>query len=375
MNPTVSFVVPCYNLAHFLPECVESILQQTYGDFEILIMDDCSPDNTPEVARSFKDPRVKHIRNEPNLGHLRNYNKGIELSRGKYIWLISADDRLRRPYALDRYIRVLDGNPRVGYVFCPGVRLRENKELDVLDYSKHGHHDQTFNGRQFLSKLIQGNSIVAASGVVRKECYTKAGVFPLDMPWAGDWYLWCVFSLHFDVGYLAEPLVCYREHDLSITQQLMRDRVTSCASEDVSMPWVIKRKAEEARDRNVSRSCLLAVANEYARSMAPERYRWKSTSPMSLKEFEESLDRNSSGTRERDWIRARVYTAIADRYYWKGELGLARKLYISGLRKTPWILKIWAKLLLLFLGGLGQQFRIRIKGIRRSILNQPPANS
>ena len=84
MDPIVSFVVPCYRLAHLLPECISSILAQTYQDFEILIMDNCSPDNTPEVARSFDDPRVKHIRNEVNLGHLRNFNKGIATSRGKY---------------------------------------------------------------------------------------------------------------------------------------------------------------------------------------------------------------------------------------------------------------------------------------------------
>ena len=107
MNPTVSFVVPCYKLAHLLGECVDSILGQTYRDFEVLIMDDCSPDNTAEVAQSFTDPRVRHVRNEPNLGHLRNYNKGIELARGKYVWLISADDRLRRPYVLERYVRCL----------------------------------------------------------------------------------------------------------------------------------------------------------------------------------------------------------------------------------------------------------------------------
>src|SRR5208283_2490112 len=77
--PTVSFIVPCYKLAHLLPNCVHSILMQTYRDFEVLIMDDCSPDATPQVAQSFQDPRVKHIRNDPNLGHLRNYNHGIGL--------------------------------------------------------------------------------------------------------------------------------------------------------------------------------------------------------------------------------------------------------------------------------------------------------
>src|ERR1700726_4953010 len=116
-NPTVRLGVPCYKLSHLLPEYVNSILGQTYGDFEVLIMDDCSPDNTPEVARSFQDPRVKYIRNNPNLGPLPNYNKGIGLSRGKYVWLISADDYLRRSYILQRYVDLLERNPHVGYTF------------------------------------------------------------------------------------------------------------------------------------------------------------------------------------------------------------------------------------------------------------------
>src|ERR1035437_2272954 len=98
MDPKVTFVVPCYNLAHLLPECINSILTQSYEDFEILIMDDCSPDATPQVAQSFRDPRVKHIRNEKNLKHLANYNKGISMARGAYVWLISADDLLFKPY-------------------------------------------------------------------------------------------------------------------------------------------------------------------------------------------------------------------------------------------------------------------------------------
>src|SRR3954451_17652801 len=108
MNPTVSFVVPCYKLSHLLADCVSSILAQTYGDFEVLIMDDCSPDDTPAVAQSFGDSRVQHIRNEANLGHLRNYNKGVQLARGKYIWLISADDKLRKPHVLENYVQVLE---------------------------------------------------------------------------------------------------------------------------------------------------------------------------------------------------------------------------------------------------------------------------
>src|ERR1035437_10777645 len=98
MTPKVTFIVPCFKLAHLLPECINSILSQTYESFEIIVMDDCSPDPTEAAPRSFTDPRVKYVRNQVNLGHLRNYNKGIDLSAGDYIWLISADDRLRAPY-------------------------------------------------------------------------------------------------------------------------------------------------------------------------------------------------------------------------------------------------------------------------------------
>ena len=82
--PTVSYIVPCFKLGHLLPDCVDSILGQSHRDFEIIILDDCSPDDTPAVAARFRDSRVRYVRNTENLGHLRNYNKGIELSRGKY---------------------------------------------------------------------------------------------------------------------------------------------------------------------------------------------------------------------------------------------------------------------------------------------------
>src|SRR6478609_6542390 len=204
-NPTVSFVIPCYKLAHLLPECVNSILSQSYGDFEVLIMDDCSPDNTAEVACSFQDPRVKYVRNDPNLGALANYNKGITMSRGKYVWLISADDYLRRPYVLQRYVEVMEANPRVGFVFCPCVGVLNGKETGKLDWSAYGDRDLIVNGSVFLQKLLHYNLVLAPAALARRECYEKISLFPtnvvwsgvpIDLIWGGDWYLWCIFALH-----------------------------------------------------------------------------------------------------------------------------------------------------------------------------------
>jgi glycosyltransferase involved in cell wall biosynthesis len=369
MTPTVSFVVPCYKLAHLLPECIDSMLCQTYGDFEVLIMDDCSPDNTPEVAESFQDDRVKYIRNDANLGHLGNYNKGIKLTRGKYVWLVSADDYLRRAYVLQRYVNLLDRNSQVGYTFCPGVGVRNGRETQILGYSVHGNCDRIIDGRALLKKLFRkGNTIVAASVMARRECYERIGFFPLNMPWTGDWYLWCFFALYFDVGYFSEPMVCYREHDLSMTSSLVQSNIDfDCyAAEGVVMSWAIRRKADEAAWREGSRSCLHKAANQYARCVVPGTYR-TSGSFMTLEQFEESLCRNTASEMERNWVRARVYAGIGDRYYSRGELPLAKQFYLAGLQKDPCMAQVLAKWFFLLLGNPGDYVRRSFRLLRQIV--------
>ncbi len=360
MNPCVSFVVPCYRLAHLLPTCVNSILSQTFQDFEVVIMDDFSPDDTPEVARSFNDPRVRHIRNNPNLGHLRNYNKGINISRGKYVWLISADDYLRTPHILQRYTDLLECNPNVGFTFCPGVSVKNGLEADVLKYSIHGDSDQIIPGHTLLRKLLKGNRILAASGMVRRECYEKWGAFPLDMPWAGDWYLWCLFALYSDVGYFAEPMVAYRQHELSMTNELWDENVATCCDEDVRIPWTIKAKAKEARFRNVEKSCLEAIAAIYVQSIALKRYRMSKPS-LDLEQFEKSLCTQTTEEAEREFIRARVLAGMGSHYYWQGEHRLAKQFYESALKKDPRMIGVYAKRLLLSLGVTGNYIWKRLR--------------
>jgi hypothetical protein len=113
--------------------------------------------------RSSQDSRVKHIRNEQNLGPLRNYNKGITLSRGKYVWLISADDYLRRPYVLERYVELTEAHPSVGYTFCPGVAVKNGKEGGIWKGSEYGRHDCIIKGHVFLKTLLKGKQVLRAN--------------------------------------------------------------------------------------------------------------------------------------------------------------------------------------------------------------------
>jgi len=364
-TPIVSFVIPCYKLAHLLPECVRSILSQTFEDLEILIMDDCSPDNTAEVGSSFTDARVRVVRNESNLGALRNYNKGIALSRGKYIWLISADDYLRRSCVVRRYVDLMEAHPSVGYTFCPGIGVRAGEETNVLGYSVYGNRDRVVDGQVFLRTLLNYNKVLAPSAMARRECYERISYFPLDVVWAetavdmiwgGDWYLWLAFALQWDVGYFAEPMVCYREHDGSMTNAVTQEKLSNCLAADLAVPWLIKKRADALGLRPAARACLKAIANEYGRQCTSKRYQWMERSnacTISMDEFERSLCKSTDSAQERDWIRARVYAHMGAAFQAKGKLLDARRYYRAGLSRDPWMARLYAKLLRLYLAGAG----------------------
>jgi glycosyltransferase involved in cell wall biosynthesis len=368
-HPVVSFVVPCYNLASFLPECINSILSQAFSNFEVLIMDDCSPDNTSSVARLFTDPRIKYIRNEHNLGALRNYNKGIQLCRGKYIWLISADDYLRRRDILKRYVKLMDEHPSIGYSFCPGVRVSDGQEAGLLQGSTYGRRDRLISGHAFLKRILDCCSILTPSVLVRRECYEKISLFPVDVIWAGepvdfiwggDWYLWCIFALHYDVAYFAEPMVCYREHDQSYTNLVTREATLNCFRADIAVLWMIKKSADDLKLRDVTTVCLDAIAKEYARHLTGKLYR-AGHSKIALQDFEESLQSNIGTEAEKIWIRSRTlglfYTKKADTHYNREDFHTSRELYRIALRHDPHSSNARLKLALSALGRIGFYIR------------------
>ncbi|MFL6449639.1 MAG: glycosyltransferase [Bryobacteraceae bacterium] len=350
MSPKVSFVVPCYRLAHLLPECVTSILSQTYRDLEVLIMDDCSPDDTSAVAGSFKDDRVRYIRNEQNLGHLRNYNKGIELSHGEYVWLISADDRLRVPYLLQRYIDVMDSKAEVGFACCPAVMLDKGLETNIEGQIVK--HDRIFRGEEFLTRLLKGNFVIAASGMVRRVSYEKCGTFPSDLPYAGDWYLWCLFALHYDVAYFAEPMVNYRTHDLSMTNYLMNYRSALALAEGFSVLSRILHEAQRVRKAEIAKQCEYRLARLYGNHLAGGEC-GGCVYHMTESEFENSLNKEDLVAAEETRIRARAWAAAGDCSFRLHNLSEARAQYRRALQHDRSMLGIRMRQLLLSTGGFG----------------------
>jgi glycosyltransferase involved in cell wall biosynthesis len=316
-------------------------------------MDDCSPDATAEIARGFGDPRVHHVRNATNLGHLRNYNAGIAMARGEFVWLISADDRLRRPYVLERFVAHLDEHPDEGYVFCPVMRFDGDRETTL--YGSHGNHDTVFPGEAFARALARGNSVPAASGLVRKSYYESFGAFPLDLPFAGDWYMWALFALHGDVGYLAEPMVGWRVHEGNMTHRFT-SRPAALMRDEIMVMVRVRDQARATHQDAIARAYDDAIVNYYA---------WRITygltpdgaGRMTPEQLDASLAEWCYDDRERHRILTRAQAAFGDVCYENGDVEGARRWYAAALRSGLPTARTLAKYGLLRAGRAGQCVR------------------
>jgi len=116
-NPDISVCIATYNYGRFLKECLDSILKQSVSNYEVVVCDNFSTDNTLEVVNSYNDPRIKFFQQRENVGPQRNFNQAIKLARGKYVKLMCADDVLL-PGVLEEQFDILEINPRVGVVSC-----------------------------------------------------------------------------------------------------------------------------------------------------------------------------------------------------------------------------------------------------------------
>lgn len=216
----LTFIVPCYQYGHYLEECIQSILKQTYqGALEVLILDDASTDNTPEVAKRLvaQDNRVRYLRNATNLGHLSTYNRGIHEASGDWIWLISADDCLASPNVVEALMTQVHSNPKMVMAFCR-VQCIDEHSVPYDKFIPRQHYDRlpdkatTFSGEDFFRLLLKENFVPAPAAVAKKSCYEKNGMFHMALTHSGDWYNWLLFALEGEVYYHPEPMVYYRKH-------------------------------------------------------------------------------------------------------------------------------------------------------------------
>jgi glycosyltransferase involved in cell wall biosynthesis len=253
-TPIVSVCIPTFNRAALLRQTIESVLSQSFRDFELIVVDNASADNTESVVKSFDESRLTYVRNATNIGSRGNWNRCLTLARGKYI-SIFPDDDLMMPDNLAVKTDVLSQHPRVGLVHSK-YHLIDSEGRITRSNTNWGHGldrdaDAIEHGQDVLKTMLLSYNVVNAPTVLlRRECYDRLGGFTNHLWTAFDWEYWMRIAVYFDIAFIARPLIKWRIHSGSITSQYVRpDRsVTTMASwmDDLAARRLILRKYRPA---------------------------------------------------------------------------------------------------------------------------------
>lgn len=212
--PEVSVVIPTHNRAEFLRPAIQSVLAQTYQDFEIIIIDDGSTDNTQNVVRNFHDQRIKYVRYETNRGEALSRNAGILRSEGKYIAFLDDDDEWF-PEILEMQVKAMEnGHSDIGLVYTGRfiVDQATDRILSQEIPQKRG---------DVYQDLLRENFVGATSVVLlKREVIERVGLFDPNIAYGLDFDLWIRISKHSHFEYIKEPLVKYRFHKSRLSNDL-----------------------------------------------------------------------------------------------------------------------------------------------------------
>ena len=211
-TPRVSVILTSYNHANYLREAIDSVLHQTFSDFEFIIWDDASSDESWEIIRSYSDPRIRAVRNE-------TYQRGGNLRRallqgvkGEYVAVHHSDDAWE-PQKLETQVAFLDGHPQIGAIFTNVLVIGENSQpLADNSHSYQKIFDQPNRSRyEWLNRFFYyGNVLCHPSVLIRKTCYEECGLYRYGFAQLTDFDMWVRLCLKFEIHVLPEKLLRLR---------------------------------------------------------------------------------------------------------------------------------------------------------------------
>lgn len=272
-NPKkVSVIIPNYNYANFIIERIDSVLMQTYPIYELVILDDCSPDNSVEVInekiekikQEYPNLKIQFIVNEKNSGGcvFKQWKKGFDATSGDYIWIAEADDSAENDF-VENLIKAFD-DPEVVLSYCESARIDGENNLireksdDLYDMCRTGEWNKSYiweGKKEIIEHLSVTNTILNVSSVMWKkqdysEIFEKAGEFKV----AGDWYIYYNILKNGKISWCSKPLNYYRKHGSSVCTDVKAEiefneicRIQNEISEIYELPKEIKDKQELRR--------------------------------------------------------------------------------------------------------------------------------
>ena len=212
----VSVILTSYNHAEYLREAIDSVLNQTFTDFELIIWDDASTDKSWAIIQSYTDLRIRAFRSEINQSGVSNVNRAIsEEAKGKYIAIHHSDD-IWEPQKLEKQVTFLDKNLHIGAVFSQALIIGENSEPFVdTSHLYYNIFDQPNRNRyEWLNFFFyHWNALCHPSVLIRRQCYDDCGLYRYGLAQLPDFDMWVRLCLKYDIHVLPEKLVRFRVRD------------------------------------------------------------------------------------------------------------------------------------------------------------------
>lgn len=246
-SPLVSVVMPTYNGAQFIREAIDSILSQSFKEFEFIIVDDGSMDETEEIIRSYADKRIVYIKKEQNSGISDSLNRGISLSRGKYIARMDDDD-ISLPHRFETQLKVFENNSKI--IVCGSVSEIDNGKKKSNNPESHD---------EIKLSLLFHNCMIHPSVMMLKKPLELA-LYNVDFVPSEDYDLWSRLIWEGEFYNIQNPLIQYRDHDDSETSTRRKEQL----EQNVKIGWFYYNKLGFDRSVNSKKYIRIFCVHDYS---------------------------------------------------------------------------------------------------------------
>jgi glycosyltransferase involved in cell wall biosynthesis len=256
--PTVSLIVPNYNHARYLKQRLDSIFQQTYTNYEVILLDDASTDESVSIMEACTDPRItKRLYAKVNSGSpFVQWERGVREASGDWIWIAESDDYSDSEF-LEQLITVVQNDPNSVLIFCrTNIVTGEQSRLARFE-SDHGqwtaNADFATSGEEFCKELLyKGNVLLNAGAVLfRKSAFLKIIDDVPRLRMSTDWLIWWKIALEGGVHYIAEPLNFFRRDGENVSINWQQERIAVNRYLSANWPWTSANKSQMALEKQL----------------------------------------------------------------------------------------------------------------------------
>ncbi len=209
-TPKVSVVISTYNRASMLKRAIQSVLAQTFQDFELIVVDNASTDNTQKIVKSFSDERLRYICHAMNRGGSAARNTGIKNSKGQYIAFLDDDDEWFSQ-KLEKQVKKMDATPLAGLIYVGSEVFNEKKQNIEQVYWPQ------FRGQLYKRLLLSTIFSSVSNVLIRQECFQKVGLFDEGLTSCQDWEMWLRIACEYEFDFVPEILLRINVHEEHIS--------------------------------------------------------------------------------------------------------------------------------------------------------------